>query len=107
MKHNYNKLVRDKIPSIIESTGRTCHYKELSDEVEIRSALCNKLIEKANAFSEKQTEDEISDLYAVLDALVAHFDFEPMHIDYLKMQNAEKKGSYSGNTFLIDVEDNQ
>jgi len=30
-----------------------------------------------------------------------------MHIDYLKLQNNEQKGTYSGNTFLVSVDDGE
>ncbi|MDD2413551.1 MAG: nucleoside triphosphate pyrophosphohydrolase [Eubacteriaceae bacterium] len=105
MKHAYNKLVRDKIPEIIEESGRHCEYEILSDDASIKNALIDKLKEKADAFAHKPTEDELSDLYEVLTAIVKQYDFEPMHIDYLKMQNNEQKGTYSGNTFLISVDD--
>lgn len=104
MKHEYNKLVRDKIPQIIKDSGRSCEYKILSDD-EVKDALKDKLIEKAQIFAKRPSEDEISDLYEVITAIIEKFDFEPMHIDYLKMQNNENKGTYSGNTFLISVED--
>ena len=92
MKHEYNKLVRDKIPDIIRESGRSCDYKILSD-AEVLDALKDKLIEKANIFAERPSEDEISDIYELIDAIVEKFDYEPMHIDYLKLQNKETKGS--------------
>lgn len=104
MKHAYNKLVRDKIPAIIEESGRSCDYKIL-DDTAVKKALQEKLVEKAAVFAEKPSEDELSDIYEVLLAITQKFDYEPMHIDYLKLQNKERKGSYSGNTFLISVED--
>lgn len=37
MKHmQYNKLVRDRIPEIIESSGKTCTVEILSDEDYLR-----------------------------------------------------------------------
>ena len=104
MQHAYNKLVRDKIPDIIRESGRSCDYKILSD-AEVLDALKDKLIEKANIFAERPSEDEISDIYELIDAIVEKFDYEPMHIDYLKLQNKETKGTYSGNTFLISADD--
>ena len=98
MKHEYNKLVRDKIPDIIRESGRSC-------DAEVLDALKDKLIEKANIFAERPSEDEISDIYELIDAIVEKFDYEPMHIDYLKLQNKETKGTYSGNTFLISADD--
>ncbi|MEG0509625.1 MAG: nucleoside triphosphate pyrophosphohydrolase [Eubacterium sp.] len=88
----------------MRESGRSCDYKILGND-EVLDALKEKLIEKANIFSERPSEDEVSDIYELLAAIVEKFDFEPMHIDYLKMQNNEAKGTYSGNTFLISVDD--
>ena len=50
MKVEYNKIVRDKIPQIIRDSGRTCEYKILG-ESEVKEALKEKLLEKAQIFS--------------------------------------------------------
>jgi len=104
MKHEYNKLVRDKIPEIIKESGRNCEYRILEDS-EMKEALKVKLIEKAEVFAKKPNEDELSDLYEIMSTIVKYYDFEPMHIDYLKIENKEKKGSYAGKTFLVSVDD--
>jgi predicted house-cleaning noncanonical NTP pyrophosphatase (MazG superfamily) len=106
MKVEYNKLVRDKIPQIIKDSGRTCEYKVLGDS-EIKDALKEKLIEKAQIFSNKPSEDELSDIYELLNAIVETYDYEPLHIDYLKLQNKEHKGTYSNRVYLISVDDGQ
>ncbi len=106
MKIDYNKLVRDKIPQIIKDSGRTCDFKVL-DNLEMKEALKEKLIEKAQVFSDKPSEDELSDIYELLDTIVESYDFEPLHIDYLKLRNKENKGSYSSRTYLISVDDGQ
>jgi predicted house-cleaning noncanonical NTP pyrophosphatase (MazG superfamily) len=106
MKVEYNKLVRDKIPQIIKDSGRTCEYKVLGDS-EIKDALKEKLIEKAQIFSNKPSEDELSDIYELLNAIVETYDYEPLHIDYLKLQNKENKGTYSNRVYLISVDDGQ
>ncbi|WKY45815.1 nucleoside triphosphate pyrophosphohydrolase [Eubacteriaceae bacterium ES2] len=106
MKVEYNKLVRDKIPQIIKESGRTCEYKILGDS-EIKDALKDKLIEKAQIFSNKPSEDELSDIYELLNAIVETYDYEPLHIDYLKLQNKENKGTYSNRVYLISVDDGQ
>lgn len=105
MKHEYNKLVRDKIPEIIREHGRSCETKTLTDPQEIQKALTDKLIEKAHIFAERPSEDELSDLYELLAVIVDKYDFESMHIDYLRMQNKEQKGSYSGSTILVAFEE--
>lgn len=104
MKVEYNKLVRDKVPEIIRSSGRTCEYKVLGD-LEMKEALKDKLIEKAQIFSQKPSEDELSDIYELLNTIIDKYDYEPLHIDYLKLQNKESKGTYSENMYLISVDD--
>lgn len=106
MRVEYNKLVRDKIPQIIKESGRVCEYKVLGDS-EIKDALKEKLIEKAQIFSNKPSEDELSDIYELLNAIVETYDYEPLHIDYLKLQNKESKGTYSHRVYLISVDDGQ
>ena len=106
MKVEYNKIVRDKIPQIIRDSGRTCEYKILG-ESEVKEALKEKLLEKAQIFLKRPSEDELSDIYELLDAIVETFEYEPLHIDYLKIQNKENKGTYSEKVFLISVDDGQ
>ena len=103
MKQQYNTLVRDKIPEIIEKTGRHPEIRILENDEEMKHALINKLSEKTRTFAEKQTEDELSDLLSVVDAIVDIYDFEPMHMDYIKMQNNEQKGRYTSRVFLEAV----
>jgi predicted house-cleaning noncanonical NTP pyrophosphatase (MazG superfamily) len=106
MKVEYNKLVRDKIPEIIKNSGRSCEYKILG-ESEVKNALKEKLIEKADVFSKRPSEDELSDIYELLSAIVETYEYEPLHIDYLKLQNKENKGSYSEKVYLISVDDGE
>lgn len=105
MKREYNKLVRDLVPEIIEQSGRKCEYKVLSD-AQVLLALQEKLLEKATNFSKRPTEDEVSDIFELMDAIMDKFDFEPMHVDYLKLKNREAKGRYSNNIYLISIEEN-
>jgi predicted house-cleaning noncanonical NTP pyrophosphatase (MazG superfamily) len=106
MKVEYNKLVRDKVPEIIRASGRTCEYKILGKS-EIKNALKDKLLEKAQVFMNSPSEDELSDIYELLDTIVEEFEYEPLHIDYLKIQNKENKGTYAEKMFLISVDDGQ
>ena len=49
MRYVYNKLVRDKIPENISSSGRKCNYKILNDKDYLQE-LDNKLFEEAHEF---------------------------------------------------------
>ncbi len=64
----YNKLVRDEIPQIIESTGKMAkwHY---ADENEYQQLLILKLKEEFDEFVEEYSPEELADLIEVIETL--------------------------------------
>ena len=57
----YNKLVRDCIPEIIASDGKTCVCETLSDEDYLR-LLDAKLTEELSEYQESRSLEELADL---------------------------------------------
>lgn len=68
-KITYHKLVRDKIPEIIEADGKTCVYEVLSDEDYLR-LLDQKLNEELAKYQESKLLEELADLLEVMQAVV-------------------------------------
>lgn len=64
-KTYYNKLVRDRIPEIIKSQGKTCEIEILDDEAYLK-ALEDKLLEEVNEYRENPSIEELADIYTVL-----------------------------------------
>jgi len=106
MKKTYNKLVRDKIPELIKESGRKPTTKILNDE-EYFKALIDKVIEEIEEYRESGNEEELADVFEVLDNIVKFKDYEPMHIDYLKMKKKEARGTFDQRIFLEEVEDKE
>lgn len=104
MNRSYNKLVRDRIPQLIEESGRSYTSRALEKE-EYFDALIDKIIEEIEEFRNSSNEEEIADVYEALDCLVQFKEYEPMHIDYLKLIRREARGSFKDGILLIDVED--
>jgi len=104
MKRAYNKLVRDNIPQLIKESGRNCTSRIL-DEKEYYDALLDKIVEEIEEYRISGNEEELADVYEVLDCLVQLKEYEPMHIDYLQLIRKEKRGSFKDRVLLIDVED--
>lgn len=104
MKRSYNKLVRDRIPQMIKESGRDCSSRILSEE-EYFDALLDKIVEEIEEYRESGNEEELADVYEVLDCLVQLKEYEPMHIDYLQLIRREARGSFKDRVLLIDVED--
>jgi predicted house-cleaning noncanonical NTP pyrophosphatase (MazG superfamily) len=65
----YNKLVRDKIPAIIQASGKTCETEILSD-AQYLTMLDKKLDEELAEYHEAQNLEELADLLEVLYAVV-------------------------------------
>lgn len=105
MKRVYNKLVRDNIPQLIEQSGRE-YTSRIMSEKEYYEALLNKIVEEIEEFRISDNEEEIADIYEALDCLVRLKEYEPMHIDYLKLIKREARGSYKDRVLLEEVEDN-
>ena len=61
----YHKLVRDKIPEIIEASGKVCKTEILSDEEYLRM-LDAKLDEELAEYHQDQSLEELADLLEVL-----------------------------------------
>ena len=65
MIKKYNKLVRDRIPEIIETSGNTCVTEILSDEDYLRM-LDAKLDEELAEYHADQNIEELADLMEVI-----------------------------------------
>ena len=61
MKIEYNKLVRNKIPEIIEATGKSCKIRTL-EQTEYTEMLKKKLEEECNEYLESGEPEEIADI---------------------------------------------
>ena len=98
----YNKLVRDKIPQIINSKGDTCLTRTLNDD-EYINALNEKLEEELKEYLESGDIEELADLEEVLRAIldfkqVAHETFEKIRIE-----KVNKRGAFKERLFLIST----
>ena len=64
----YHKLVRDRIPEIIETNGKRCICSALSDE-EYLAKLDEKLNEELAEYQESKSMEELADLLKVMRAV--------------------------------------
>jgi predicted house-cleaning noncanonical NTP pyrophosphatase (MazG superfamily) len=64
----YNKLVRDKIPAILDQKGIP-YEKRIASKEEYRIELIKKLVEEVGEFSEEGSADELADVLEVMNAL--------------------------------------
>lgn len=78
LKH-YNKLVRDRVPEIIQTAGQPYAVEVMSEEA-YNLALREKLVEEAEeaaaATNPENLITELADLYEVMDTLMAAYGID-------------------------------
>ena len=99
----YNKLVRDRIPEIIEKQGKACRYTVMSDE-DYRTALDAKLTEELKEYHESGELEELADLLEVIYAIAESRGETPESLNQLAEQKALARGRFREKYLLLSVE---
>ena len=102
----YYKLVRDKIPEIIEKSGKKPHIEILSDE-DCEIFLERKLDEEVKEYHESKDAEELADVLEVLIALAKSKGLSFEDLIALQRDKAEKKGAFTKKIFLIAVSEDE
>lgn len=99
----YQKLVLDKIPEMIQAQGETPVYRVLG-EVEYSRCLKDKLSEEVAEFLRDQTAEELADILEVVYALGEDLGHSPEELEKIRRKKAEKRGAFRDKVFLIGKE---
>ena len=99
----YNKVVRDKIPEIIEESGKKFNLKQL-DDVSFLAEIEKKLSEEVNEYTESKDIEELADLLEVIYRISELRGVNSDELDKIRKNKAEKRGKFDSNLFLIDSE---
>ena len=99
----YNKLVRDKIPEIIESQGETPHIRILG-EAEYRLCLEQKLNEEVGEYHRDKDCEELADILEVVFALAATHGRTREDLLEIYQKKQEARGGFEKRIFLISKE---
>ena len=98
----HRKLVRDKIPQIIEGSGKTCVTRSLSD-AEYLAALDAKLQEELNEYQADKSTEELADLLEVMMAVAEARGHTFAEVEALRREKAEKRGGFRERIWLESV----
>lgn len=99
---HYNKLVRDKIPTIIENQGDTAITRIL-DDVEYLTYLKKKLQEEVDEYLQDNNINEICDILEVIQAILKVSNVSEQEIERLKHDKARKNGTFENKILLEKV----
>jgi predicted house-cleaning noncanonical NTP pyrophosphatase (MazG superfamily) len=98
----FNKLVRDKIPMIIEADGRVAITRTLSDD-EYAVELRRKLIEETQEFGESGTLEELADILEVIHALTALLGADVKTLEETRASKWRERGGFDEKVFLMEA----
>lgn len=104
----YNKLVRDKIPTIIEEDGKRCRFSVL-DQKAYREKLVEKFHEETIEFEETTNDDEaieeLADLLELIHAAATLHGQSIDEVERIRMVKKERRGGFEKKLLLIEVSD--
>ena len=104
MKKSYQKLVRDRIPEIIETSGNTCVTEILSDEDYLRM-LDAKLDEELAEYHADQNIEELADLMEVIRACAVARGYTVEELEQVRAEKVAKRGAFTRKILLKEVID--
>lgn len=100
----YNKLVRDQIPEIIESSGKRCTVEILSDKDYLRMVDA-KLDEELAEYHKDQNIEELADLLEVIYAATKARGYSIKQLEAVRAEKAVKRGAFDKKILLKSVFD--
>ena len=96
----YNKLVRDKIPEIIEKDGRTPKY-HIADDAEYERELLRKLKEEVDEYLENPSPEEMIDILEVIISIYGVKDYDKNKLEELRVKKCQERGGFF-NRIILD-----
>ena len=105
MVHKYNKLVRDKIPDIINSEKNKKATFRIMEEKEYLKELNKKLMEEANEFIEKNDVEELADVMEVVISIMKEKNITWEQVEKIRKEKKENRGGFENKVFLESVKD--
>lgn len=103
----FEKLVRDRIPEIIERAGKTATWRELRDD-EFRLALKAKALEEAQEIFDADDDallSELADLEEVVEAILTTYGHSREELEAVREKKNEDRGAFAQRLFLESVSD--
>ena len=98
----YDKLVRDRIPEIIESDGKKCTTEIVGDKKALEY-LYIKLREETNELLEDKNIDEAADVMEVVFAIAEKYGYSEEELLERRENKRNKRGGFKKNIILKEV----
>ena len=104
MKKYFYKLVRDKIPEIIESKGGSCVYDTLNER-DFIDDLDSKLQEEVSEYLKDPCVEELADIAEVLLAILDVRGISLGQLEEVRKKKLADRGGFTKRILLISTDD--
>ena len=89
----YDKLIRDRIPEIIEHSGKKCIVEVMDDDTYLQY-LDQKLNEELAEYQADKSLEELADLLEVMYAVAVARGYSVEELESVRKEKAEKRGGF-------------
>jgi predicted house-cleaning noncanonical NTP pyrophosphatase (MazG superfamily) len=100
----YNKLIRDRIPQIMEAQGKTFTVLTLNSERYLQT-LNEKLREEVTEYIADGSIGELADLAEVLYAILKAKGVSIEEFEAIRVQKRRERGGFDERLFLVSVDE--
>ena len=104
MTRLYQKLVRDRIPEIIEKQGNRCVVRMLDPE-EYLKMVDAKLDEELAEYHKDQNLEELADLMEVIYAAAEARGYTREQLEKARAEKEAERGAFRKRLFLLEVQE--
>jgi len=99
----YNKLVRDRIPEILEAKGKKYTVRQVGVGFEKGNYLKKKLVEETDEFLKDPSLEELADVQEVVFAIVENLGFSREDLEVVREAKMVQRGGFDDNWVLEEV----
>jgi predicted house-cleaning noncanonical NTP pyrophosphatase (MazG superfamily) len=103
MIKTYNKLVRDRIPEIIEESGARCKIEVLNDSDYLKM-IDKKMDEELEEYHEDHSIEELADLIEVIHSAALARGYTLDELEAVRIKKREARGGFDKKILLIETE---
>lgn len=105
----YNKLVRDRIPEMLNQAGNKFKVETLNQDrfiLELRKKLKEEVMEYQEAATDEEALEELADLLEVIHSLASIHQSTFEELEQIRKDKTAERGGFEEKVFLLEVEDN-
>jgi predicted house-cleaning noncanonical NTP pyrophosphatase (MazG superfamily) len=105
IENQYPKLVRNKIPVIVERGGMTAETKVITNTAELLHYLLRKLVEESTELSGAEgidhQKEELADVYEVLNEIESTLGLTHHEVAETQTSKREERGGFSEHIVML------